>query len=58
MCLDNDCVEFWVVDPKRRTVRVTKRNLVIAKYCDGDEIPLPLLGDARISVDTIFESLE
>ena len=56
--MDNDCVEFWVVDPKRRTVRVTKRNLAIAKYCDGDEIPLPLLGDARISVDTIFESLE
>lgn len=58
MCLDNGCVEFWVVDPKRRTVKITKRDLVIAKYGDGDDIPLPLLGGAIISVAKIFQSLK
>jgi Uma2 family endonuclease len=58
LCLDNGGQEFWVVDPKRNTVRVSKPNEVPKTYRVGDQIPLPLFGDARISVDAIFESLE
>jgi len=58
LCLENGCLEFWVVDSKRNTVRVSKPNEVPKTYRAGDQIPLLLFGDARISVDAIFESLE
>jgi Uma2 family endonuclease len=58
ICLDNGGREFWVVDPKRNTVKVSKPNEVPKTYRAGDQIPLPLLGGATISVDAIFESLE
>jgi len=46
--------EFWIVDPKRRTVKVTTRLSVTIKYSEGDQIPLPILGNATLSVAEIF----
>lgn len=54
ICLENGCLEFWIVDPKRRTVKVTTRLSVTIKYSEGDQIPLPILGNATLSVAEIF----
>jgi Uma2 family endonuclease len=56
-CLENGCVEFWVVDPKRRTVEITDREFVTVMHREGDEIPLALFGDAKVSVAEIFDVL-
>lgn len=56
ICLENGGLEFWVVDPKRRTVKITKRDSNLVKYSAGDEIPLPLLGGAKVAVTAIFET--
>ena len=56
LCLQNGCLEFWIVDPKRRTVKVTTRLSVTIKYSEGDQIPLPILGNATLSVAEIFET--
>jgi len=51
--LATGCVEFWVVDPKRRTVSITRRNGQNAAFGSGTQIPLPLL-ESGIAVDEIF----
>lgn len=56
ICLENGCLEFWIVDPKRRTVKVTNREFVTVKYCEGDQIPMALFGNTMLSVDAIFET--
>lgn len=44
--------EFWVVDPERRAVHVT--NLAGTKlYAAGDSIPLRVLGDSVLTVESL-----
>jgi hypothetical protein len=54
LCLSNGCKEFWVADPDLRIVKVMTPDGHGVTYHSGQEIPLPLLNNARISVDAIF----
>lgn len=55
LCLENGCREFWVVDAKRRQVKVSTPDGVTKTYQAGQEIPLTLFGGGSLKVDTIFE---
>ena len=46
--------EFWLVDAKRKTVTVTKREADPVVYRAGERIPLPLFG-SQLEVGLIFE---
>lgn len=54
MCLEHGCLQFWVVDPRWRTIRVTGRDRVSTIYRAGQSIPLDLFGDASLAVDDVF----
>lgn len=47
------CVEFWVVDPKRQTIHVTRREGQNVSFGSGAHIHLAML-EADIAVDEIF----
>jgi Uma2 family endonuclease len=53
LCLENGCREFWVIDPKRRTVRVSTPDGRSKTYRTGQQIPLLFGGE--LSLDAIFE---
>ena len=57
ICLANGCQEFWVVDPDLRIVKVMTPDGRGITHQSGQEIPLPLLNNARVSVDAIFAPL-
>lgn len=55
LCLAQGCLEFWVVDPKRQRVHVTRLDQPISIYGPGDVIPVALLREgASIPVADIF----
>jgi hypothetical protein len=54
LCLETGAREFWVVDPDLRQVRVSTPDGHSMTWRAGQELPLPLLGGARIQVDAIF----
>ena len=54
VCLENGAREFWVVNPVLRHVKVATPDGHTMTYKSGQEIPLPLLGGAKIAVDAIF----
>jgi Uma2 family endonuclease len=56
LCLANGANEFWVLDGKRRTVRVSTPDGPPRTWTTGQDIPLPLFGGSRIAVDAIFGS--
>jgi Uma2 family endonuclease len=51
ICLENGAREFWIVDPKRRTVRVSTAGGHVT-YKSGQSIPLFFGGS--LAVDDIF----
>jgi Uma2 family endonuclease len=53
LCLSSGAQEFWVVDPKRETVSVTKQGCVPTAYRVGDHIPLSMF-DSHLDVSEIF----
>ncbi len=54
-CLANGSKEFWVVDPKRRTLRVTTQDGHTRTYVSGQAVPLGVLGsDATLRVDDVL----
>jgi len=53
LCLSNGAQEFWVVDPKRETVSVTRRGGVPTVYRVGDRIPLSMF-QSHLDVSEIF----
>ena len=55
VCLANGAREFWVVDPKRRHVKVSSSEGSRHVYRSGQEIPLSLFGNAVLAVDAIFD---
>jgi Uma2 family endonuclease len=55
--LSTGCVEFWVVDSKRRTVSITRRDGQNLSFGSGAQIHLAMLG-ADIAVDEIFATRE
>ena len=52
LCLENGAKEFWVVDPKRKQVKVSTAEGRVATYKSGQHIPLFFGGS--IAVDEIF----
>ncbi len=54
LCLANGCLQFWTVDPKRRTIQVRDRDGLEAEYGLGDQLPLPFGGEL-MDVDAVFE---
>jgi Uma2 family endonuclease len=54
LCLENGAKEFWVIDPDRRQVKISTPDGHTKTWRSGQEIPLPLFGDARLAVDSIF----
>jgi Uma2 family endonuclease len=58
LCLENGCLEFWLVDPERRQVKVSTPDGRTITYRSGQEIPLPLLNGGRLAVDSIFTPAE
>jgi Uma2 family endonuclease len=57
LCLANGCREFWIVEPKFRSVQVSTRETV-KRYKDGDSIPLSLFPAQGVAVSEIFEGLD
>ena len=51
--LSTGAQEFWVVDPKRKTVTVTGRDAAPVVYGFGASIPIPMFG-SDLAVDLIF----
>ena len=54
LCLENGCREFWVLDGKRRQVKVSTPDGLTRTYHEGQEIPLTLFGGGTLKVDAIF----
>ena len=55
MCLRNGCLEFWVVDPKLRLVKVSTPGGSTVTYIQEKEIPLTRFGGSSPPVAAIFE---
>jgi Uma2 family endonuclease len=52
LCLENGCLEFWVVDPIRSQVKVSTSDGHMHIYKQGEQIPLFFGG--TLAVDAIF----
>ena len=53
LCLSSGAQEFWVVDPTRETVSVTRQDGVTTLYRTRDRMPLPMF-DSHLDVSEIF----
>ncbi len=54
LCLATGAEEFWIVDPKTKTVTVLRRGAEARLYTGEDQIPLLLFGGA-LAVSQIFD---
>jgi Uma2 family endonuclease len=54
LCLENGSLEFWVVDPNLRQVKVSTPDGITTAFRSGQEIPLTAFGGDPIKVDNIF----
>jgi Uma2 family endonuclease len=54
LCLENGSLQFWVVDPNLRQVKVSTPDGITTTFRSGQEIPLPAFDGAAIPVDEIF----
>ena len=54
ICLENGCLEFWVVDPKRKTVKVSTPDRHTITYIEGEKIPLTIPAAGELAVSEIF----
>jgi Uma2 family endonuclease len=54
ICLQNGAKEFWVVDQKRRHVKVSTPDGVTITNYSGQEIPLRVFGGGVLKVNDIF----
>lgn len=58
ICLENGCIEFWMVDSKTSEVKVSTRDGHSITYRPGQQIPLFFARSktaSSIAVDAIFE---
>ena len=51
ICLEDGCLECWIVDPKSKTVKVSTPDRRIVTYIAGETIPptIPSPGELRVS---------
>jgi len=57
ICLENGCLEFWIVDPKRKTVKVSTPDRHTITYIEGEKIPLTIPAAGGLTVSGIFSNL-
>jgi Uma2 family endonuclease len=53
-CFRGGCLEFWVVDPSLRLVRISRQDGSSIACAEDDEIPLALLGGGCFAVSALF----
>jgi Uma2 family endonuclease len=53
LCLENGCVEFWIVYPKLKKILVTTKDGE-KTYRSGESIPLTVFAGHAIRIDDIF----
>jgi Uma2 family endonuclease len=53
-CFEGGCKQFWVLDPKRKSVRVSFPDGHPITYASDSEIPLEPFGQGSIRVSEIF----
>ena len=56
ICLGNGAYEFWIVEPEKSQVTVTRREGAPIVYGVADSIPLSEFGGDALSVAKIFET--
>ena len=54
ICFEGGCVEFWLVDPKWQTIRVSTPDGQARTYGPADEIPLDRFVAAKLPVAEVF----
>jgi Uma2 family endonuclease len=54
ICLEGGCREFWLLNEKRRQVKVSTPDGVTRTYHAGQEIPLTLFGGGSLQVSALF----
>jgi len=54
MCLENGCLEFWLVDPMRKTVKVSTPDRKTITYVDGEKSPSRIPAAGELAVSEIF----
>lgn len=54
ICLENGCLEFWIVDPMSKTVKVSTPDRRTITYIDGEKIPLTVPAAGELQVLEIF----
>lgn len=54
LCLENGSLQFWVVDPNLRQVKVSTPDGITATFRSGQEIPLTAFDGGAIKLDDIF----
>jgi Uma2 family endonuclease len=54
LCLENGSLEFWVVDPRRREIKVSTPDGLTRTCKSGESIPLSLAGNQPLPVDSVF----
>ena len=54
LCLENGSLEFWLVDPDLKIVRVSTPDGCSITYRSGQSIPLAMFSGESIAVDEIF----
>ncbi len=54
ICLENGCLEFWIVDLDRRQIKISTPEGRVALYKAGSMIPVFFTPGKTISVDAIF----
>ena len=53
-CFAGGCQEFWLVNPKKRTVQTWQRDGVARTYTEADSIPLATIDAEPLPVRAIF----
>lgn len=54
MCLENACLEFWLVDPKRKIVKVSTPDRRTITCVETESIPLTVPAPGTLAVSEIF----
>ncbi len=54
LCLNTGALEFWVVDPRLREIRISTPDGLTRTYKPGESILLSLADNQLLSVDSVF----
>ena len=54
LCLEHGSLEFWVVDPQLREIRISTPDGITRTYKSGESLPLALAAGQTLAVDSVF----